>query len=208
MTKQEYIERYGLEAYEQYKIQNNTNCKERYQNDPEFRETRKARNKEYQNNPEYRESRNARNRERYLNDPEFRESRKAYEKAYYHNNSEYRESKKAYEKTRCHDDPEYREYKRIARKLRYYRNNQKKVVKGGHVELIENYELAKHDNFEGWLIHHKLGIGKDYRNSREDLKLMNLYYNRPPEELIWLTSQEHINIHNKHYNLLRSLRKK
>ena len=53
-------------------------------------------------------------------------------------------------------------------------------------EQIENYELAKADNFKGWECHHKLEIHDDYTNTVNDLKLMNLYYNRPPEELIFL----------------------
>lgn len=62
---------------------------------------------------------------------------------------------------------------------------------------VENYELAKADNFEGWVMHHKLEIGTDYRNTAHDLKMMNLYYNRPPEELIFLTLREHVSLHKK-----------
>ena len=62
---------------------------------------------------------------------------------------------------------------------------------------IENYELAKADNFKGWIMHHKLEIGTDYRNSAADLKLMNLYFDRPPEELIFLPLREHVSLHMK-----------
>ena len=47
---------------------------------------------------------------------------------------------------------------------------------------IENYDLAKSDNFEGWHCHHKLGI--DY--SSEELKKFDLYFNRPYFELIFM----------------------
>lgn len=57
MTKAEYIERYGIERYEQHKAQCNALKKERYRNVPEFRESQKAWFKEhYQNEPEFRES--------------------------------------------------------------------------------------------------------------------------------------------------------
>lgn len=62
-------------------------------------------------------------------------------------------------------------------------------------EQIENYDLAKADNFKGWECHHKLEIHDDYTNTVNDLKLMNLYYNRPPEELIFLTTEEHHRLH-------------
>lgn len=62
---------------------------------------------------------------------------------------------------------------------------------------IENYELAKADNFKGWIMHHKLEIGTDYRNSTSDLKLMNLYFDRPPEELVFLPLREHVSLHMK-----------
>lgn len=56
MTKAEYIERYGIEWYEQHNIRNRACCKERYQNDPEFRKSRNAYQKErYHNDSEYRE---------------------------------------------------------------------------------------------------------------------------------------------------------
>lgn len=60
-------------------------------------------------------------------------------------------------------------------------------------EKIENYEKAKEDNFKGWHCHHKLE--SDY--SREELIKAELYYNRPPEELIFLTNREHTFLHNK-----------
>lgn len=62
---------------------------------------------------------------------------------------------------------------------------------------VENYDLAKADNFKGWIMHHKLEIGTDYRNSAADLKLMNLYFNRPPEELIFMRLAEHVSLHKK-----------
>ena len=55
--------------------------------------------------------------------------------------------------------------------------------------LIENYELAKADNFDSnkWHLHHRL---ENYY-SRETLKKKGLYDNVNPEALIWLPAFEH-----------------
>ena len=62
---------------------------------------------------------------------------------------------------------------------------------------IENYEKAKADNFKGWECHHRL----ETHNSDGERRLVNItaaellalgmYYNRPAEELIFLTTIEH-----------------
>ena len=56
-------------------------------------------------------------------------------------------------------------------------------------DLIENYELAKVDNFDRkkWHLHHRL---ENYW-SADTLKRKELYYNVNPEALIWLPSIEH-----------------
>ena len=56
-------------------------------------------------------------------------------------------------------------------------------------ELIENYELAKADNFDAnkWHLHHRL---ENYWSSKTLLK-KKLYYNVNPEALIWLPAKEH-----------------
>lgn len=66
-------------------------------------------------------------------------------------------------------------------------------------ELIENYELAKADNFIGWHCHHRLELHPDYsiRFKADSLKKLDLYYNRPARELIFLTHAEHARIHSK-----------
>jgi len=63
------------------------------------------------------------------------------------------------------------------------------------ISQIENYELAKADNFKEWACHHKLEIHEDYQNSYKEMKMMGLYYNRPAEELIFLPKGEHSRIH-------------
>lgn len=54
-------------------------------------------------------------------------------------------------------------------------------------ELIENYDNAVKDTTKTWICHHKLE--KDY--TREELISMNLYYHRPPAELIFVEPSEH-----------------
>ena len=65
------------------------------------------------------------------------------------------------------------------------------------LELIENYQQAKADNFAGWCIHHRLEIQKDGTIvSIQELKDQNLYYGRPASELIFMRFGEHSTLHN------------
>ena len=62
---------------------------------------------------------------------------------------------------------------------------------------IENYEKALDDNFVGWDCHHRLethtsdGKRRLVDISQKELMALNMYYNRPAEELIFLTTREH-----------------
>ena len=62
---------------------------------------------------------------------------------------------------------------------------------------IENYEMAAADNFKGWHCHHRLethnsdGERREVDISMEELKSLDMYYNRPADELIFLTVKEH-----------------
>ena len=64
-------------------------------------------------------------------------------------------------------------------------------------ENIENYEAAKKDNFKGWECHHRLethnsdGERRLVDITKKELKALKMYYNRPAEELIFLTVKEH-----------------
>ena len=74
---------------------------------------------------------------------------------------------------------------------------------------IENYWKALSDNFKGWHIHHRLethtsdGEKRKVALESEELIALNMYYNRPASELIFLTEKEHGTIHNnrKHFSL-------
>lgn len=68
-------------------------------------------------------------------------------------------------------------------------------------EQIENYELAKKDNFNGWCIHHRLethnsdGEKRLVNLTRAELKTLDMYYNRPASELVFLTNSDHMKLH-------------
>ena len=70
-------------------------------------------------------------------------------------------------------------------------------------ENIENYEKAAADTFKGWDCHHRLETHNSDGESRlvditvDELKALDVYYNRPASELIFLTSSEHIILHQK-----------
>ena len=64
-------------------------------------------------------------------------------------------------------------------------------------ENIENYEKALADNFKGWHCHHRLethnsdGERRPVDITQKELMALNMYCNRPAEELIFLTTREH-----------------
>ena len=68
-------------------------------------------------------------------------------------------------------------------------------------ELIENYSKAIADNSEIWACHHRLETHNSNGERRlvdilgTELIALDLYYDRPPEELIFLTQSEHMRLH-------------
>ena len=62
---------------------------------------------------------------------------------------------------------------------------------------IENYEKAIADTTQTWDLHHRLELTLDgeFALSREQLKMHDMYYNRPYYELIFLTPSEHRRLH-------------
>ena len=64
-------------------------------------------------------------------------------------------------------------------------------------ENIENFEKASADNFKGWHCHHRLethtsdGKRRLVDITQKELQALGMYYNRPAEELIFLTTREH-----------------
>ena len=70
-------------------------------------------------------------------------------------------------------------------------------------ENIENYEKAKADNFKGWDCHHRLETHNSDGERRlvdittKELIALEMYYNRPASELIFMKHSEHSSLHKK-----------
>lgn len=64
------------------------------------------------------------------------------------------------------------------------------------ISLIENYDNAINDKTQTWHCHHRKET--DECISGTELKELDLYFNRPAKELIFLTPFEHISLHHKH----------
>ena len=79
----------------------------------------------------------------------------------------------------------------------------------GDISQIENYDKAVTDIEHTWHCHHRMEIGKNGEIIlKKDLISHGLYYNRPPEELIFLTKSEHRRIHRKGMTLSESHKRK
>ena len=65
------------------------------------------------------------------------------------------------------------------------------------ISKIENYDKAIADKTQTWDCHHRLELtlDGDFAHSVKDLKRLEMYYNRPYFELIFLTHDEHIKLH-------------
>ena len=66
------------------------------------------------------------------------------------------------------------------------------------ISLIENYQEAINDTTQTWHCHHRLEI--ELNKSENELNNMNLYYNRPASELIFLRKSDHMSLHQKIHN--------
>lgn len=70
-------------------------------------------------------------------------------------------------------------------------------------ELIENYDKAIADGSQVWECHHRLETHNSDGERRlvdltsAELIALDMYYDRPPEELIFLTEDEHMSLHKK-----------
>lgn len=67
------------------------------------------------------------------------------------------------------------------------------------ISKIENYDKAIADDTQTWHIHHRLELTLDgeFALTTEQLKMHDMYYNRPYYELIFLTPAEHMRLHTK-----------
>ena len=69
------------------------------------------------------------------------------------------------------------------------------------LSLIENYDSAIADKMAIWPCHHRLEINDGFILSSKELIGLNLYYNRPASELIFLTDLEHKRLHGTYMTL-------
>ena len=67
---------------------------------------------------------------------------------------------------------------------------------------IENYDKAISDTTQTWDLHHRLELTLDGEPAltHNQLKMHDMYYNRPYYELIFLTPSEHRRLHKKGEN--------
>lgn len=174
MTKTEYIKKYGIEAWEHHLAISREWTKKNKQKHIDA--TIKCRNQK----PEY------------------------YKAKSDENNIKYAELKRKWAKEhRIQTNAKYRPE---------LKHKHKKTISGKFKKYccdalcqVENYYIALQDNFEGWCIHHRLELHPDrsLRFTKKSLQDLNLYYNRPANELIFLTNSEHTIIHSisrKEYN--------
>lgn len=67
--------------------------------------------------------------------------------------------------------------------------------------MVENYQLAKADNFKGWICHHRLethtsdGELRKVQLTRTELIALETYFFRPASELIFMKRSEHCALH-------------
>ena len=65
------------------------------------------------------------------------------------------------------------------------------------ISNIENYELAINDTIQTWECHHRGEVLPCGRYTPKDLIKFGLYYSRPASELIFLTPDDHRQLHFK-----------
>ena len=75
--------------------------------------------------------------------------------------------------------------------------NKAKLYCSEDISLIENYQEAIADKEKMWDVHHRRECDEEGRTlfTKKQLIEMNLYYNRPAAELIFVTRSMHSKIH-------------
>lgn len=86
----------------------------------------------------------------------------------------------------------------MSEKLRYYKQQYCKDI-----ENVENFEKALADDFKGWHCHHRRqtwdsnGERLEVDISAAELIALDIYYDVPAEELIFMKHGEHSSLHSK-----------
>ena len=75
--------------------------------------------------------------------------------------------------------------------------NSAKLFCSEDISLIENYHQAISDEERTWDVHHRRECDENGRTlfTKKQLKEMNLYFNRPASELIFVTRSMHKKLH-------------
>ena len=79
------------------------------------------------------------------------------------------------------------------------------------LQNIENFYKALNDRTQTWHCHHRFethnsdGKMRTVELTKEELKALDMYYNRPAEELIFLTPKEHRILHSPFSHVDRKL---
>ena len=73
------------------------------------------------------------------------------------------------------------------------------------VSDIENYELAAKDDFQDWVIHHRLET-RGFGYTSEELISLGLYFKRPASELIYLKTTVHSQLHADYRKTAKQIR--
>ena len=148
----------------------------------------------------------------YILFPERIEKRKEYHKLRWINNKEklskqhkdYYENNKDFVKS-MHKEYNIKHDKEIKEWQRQYEQNHGGMysfAENKDIQKIENYEIALNDNFIGWTVHHRLethnsdGVMRDIEITPEELKALDMYFNRPASELVFLKRNQHRAVHN------------
>ena len=78
------------------------------------------------------------------------------------------------------------------------------------ISRIENYDIAVADTTQTWICHHRLELTIDNESAHDakELKRLDMYYNRPYFELIFLTRAEHNTLHHAHKLVSNNTRQK
>lgn len=128
------------------------------------------------------------------------EKRRAYHKAYY---AAHKEEHDAYMRAwyAAHKDERRAYHLSHKDELKVKVRNSRIKCYCSNPEDIENYELAKADNFIDWDVHHRLethtsdGVRRSVDLSAAELIALGTYYDRPASELIFLKHGHHMKLH-------------
>ena len=91
-----------------------------------------------------------------------------------------------------------------------YENNVKRYC-CEDISKIENYEEAVNDITNTWECHHKMELietGAVVNSTKQDLIDWGIYYNRPADELIFMTKIDHRRLHLKGKGLSEEAKRK